>query len=68
MNSKELKSALMDGSPVLHGGIEYSCVSAIIYRVKNGEIVVSAELLDKNKNCVVIAPMGKIQEVQGDSR
>lgn len=66
MNGKELKDALMDGRKVFCNGIEYSNISAIIYRNRGGAIEVSAELLDKNKTCVVIAQADKVQEVKND--
>ena len=60
MTNSEVKDALMDGRRVVHNGIVYDKVSAIIYRNINGKIVVSAEMLDKNENCVVTAPVAKI--------
>lgn len=62
MNSNDIKDALLDGRPVLHNGITYEKVSAVVYRNRNGKIAVSAELLDKNHNCVVVASIDKIQE------
>ena len=56
MTNEEVKKALQERFPVKYNGIEYSCVTAIIYRYDaRGKLLVSAELLDKNKNCVVIA-------------
>ena len=52
MNNEELKEALLSSVPVLcthtdgHES-EYKCVSGILYRQKNGRIVVSAEVTDK---------------------
>ena len=62
MTNSELKDALMDGRKVVFGGIEYDRVNAIIYRQKDGGIDVTAELLDRHQNCVVIASPVKIQE------
>lgn len=67
MNGAEAKDALMKGCKVYHNGIEYDRVSAIIYRVIGGKLSVSAEMMDKNQSCVVIAPIEKIsREVQSD--
>jgi len=64
MNNVELKDALMDGRKIMYGGIEYDSVSAIIYRNRGGKIAITAELLDKGSNSVVIASIDKIQEVE----
>lgn len=63
MTNEELKAALFSGCPVEHGGIVYKCVSAIIYRCKNGELVISAELTDKNNNSVSIVEPSRVTEV-----
>ena len=56
MTNTEAKQALFDRTPVVYKNTEYSCISAIIYRYgKNGDLLVSAELLDKNKHSVIIA-------------
>jgi hypothetical protein len=61
MNGEELKSSLKSKGHVKYSGIEYE-LSAIIYRIKDGKIAVSVELLDKNKRCVVIAPAEKVDQ------
>ena len=59
MTNDELKEALMDRCPVLlsvgNSEIEYSRVSAVIYRIIDGKLCVSAELMDKNGRSVTIA-------------
>lgn len=62
MTGAELKEALMDGRRVEHNGIEYERVEGIIYRNRDGKIVISAELIDKG-NCLVIAAANKINNV-----
>jgi len=64
MNNTEIKDALMDGRSVMNNGILYDRVNAIIYRNNNGKIAVSAELLDKNSRCIVVASVDKIQNVE----
>ena len=64
MTNIEIKDALMDGRRVEYNGVEYDRVSAIIYRNNSGKIAVSAEVLDKNENCIVIAPVAKINCVE----
>lgn len=54
MNNQELKEALLQRFPVVCRGVTYDQVSAIIYRAVNGQIVVTAELMDKNVNSVTI--------------
>lgn len=46
MTNEELKAALVGGCPVESGGIVYKCVSAIIYRYRNGKLDISAEVTD----------------------
>ena len=66
MDNAELKAALLSAAPVIlshadgHDG-EYKCVAAIVYRAKNGGILVSAELLDLNGRCVVNCDPKKIR-------
>jgi hypothetical protein len=58
MNNDEAKTALFRRTPVTYNGIEYLCITAITYRVNtNGELIISAELLDKNRRSVTIAQL-----------
>lgn len=69
MTNTELKEALLSKKPVVYhhaymGDIEYKCVNAIRYIVgASGEILVQAELLDKNGGTIVIAKAADLQEV-----
>lgn len=60
MTNEELKAALISRKPVVlrpnnRDTIHCKCVTAIRYTLdNNGEIVVQAELLDKNSNSVII--------------
>lgn len=60
MSGAELKNTLMSGCAVSYDGVDYAKVSAIIYRCVNGQIKVTAELLDKNGNSVTIAPSERV--------
>lgn len=56
MTNEEAKKALFEQLPVKHNGIDYARITAIIYRCDNqGELLVSAELLDKGLRSVTIA-------------
>ena len=44
MTNEELKAALVSGCPVESGGIVYKCVSAIIYRYRNGKLDIPPRL------------------------
>lgn len=56
MTNEEAKEAFFKGRPVKCNGIFYVCISAIIYRKgEKGELIISAELLDKKENSVTIA-------------
>jgi hypothetical protein len=52
VTNEQLKHALLTGHPVVFTDsdgreTEYECVSAIVYRAKDGQVVVSAEIVDK---------------------
>ena len=58
MTNNEAKIALQNRTPVVFNGIEYLYISAIIYRYdKNHNLVISAELTDKNQRSVTIAQL-----------
>lgn len=58
MTNEEAKNALKNRTPVVFKNIEYLYISAIIYRYdKNLNLVISAELTDKNKRSVTIAQL-----------
>ena len=58
MTNEEAKLALKNRTPVLFNNTEYLYISAIIYRYdKNRNLVISAELTDKNKRSVTIAQL-----------
>ena len=58
MTNNEAKNALKNRTPVVFNGIEYLYISAIIYRYDNNHnLVISAELTDKNERSVTIAQL-----------
>lgn len=59
MTNEEAKTALIHRTPVMYNGIDYLYISAIIYRYDkyNNNLLISAELLDKNKRSVTIAQL-----------
>lgn len=62
MTNDETKKAWINKQPVTCNGIDYTKISALIYRLNdNGEMTLSVELLDKNGNCVVIASPQKVE-------
>lgn len=59
MNNSELKEALFNQRPIIFnkplvGELHYNRVSAVIYRVKDGRLHVSAEIEDKCGRSVMI--------------
>ena len=62
MTAEEIKDALLKKYPVCAHGIEYKCVTAVIYREQDKRIVVSAELLDRCGNSVTIVPLDKVKK------
>lgn len=72
MTNEELKQALLDGQPViltLGDGFmaEYEKVTAIVYRAKNGRVLVSAEVLDKCRHSVTYCDPARLQKKGGES-
>jgi len=56
LTNEEAKNALFKRTPVVYDGIEYLYITAITYRVSSkNELIISAELLDKNKRSVIHA-------------
>ncbi len=68
MTREELKRAFNEQCPVIHNGIEYKQISALIYRRNPGGrgLIVQAELLDRTGHSVTIAPPDRIE--RGTSR
>lgn len=58
MTNQEARDAMLGKSPVVHNGLKYSRISAIIYRpTDDGSIRVIAELHDKCEHSVTYAPV-----------
>lgn len=58
MTNEEAKDALFRKSPVTCKGIDYRQISAIIYRLNQaGNLMITAELLDKNTWSVTFAQL-----------
>ena len=55
MTNNEAKTAMFQRTPVTYNGINYSYISAIIYRYERNNLLISAELTDKNNRSVTIA-------------
>lgn len=54
--------------PVLYDGGRYTLITGEIKRsVYNGELSYSAVLMDKNKNCVIHAPLKDVQIIKEES-
>lgn len=68
MDNEGIKDALLKKYPVIcenkiaRTNIEYRYVTAIIYRVEDGKLYISGELLDKNKNTIVTVPIEWIKK------
>ena len=68
MTRTEARVAFHNGEAVVFNGIEYSCISAIIYRYrryyrpkdKPTEPDLYCELLDRNANSIVTVPAEKV--------
>lgn len=67
MTNDEAKEAFRNKTPVYFNGVQYSRISAIIYRYDqyDNHMLVSAELLDRNGHSVVIA---RISDIKGEGQ
>ena len=63
MTNEEAKQCLYSHDEVIFNGITYDCITAIIYRIGDkGQIIVSAEMLDKSKNSVTVAQLKDVKK------
>lgn len=66
MTNDEAKEAFRNRTPVYYNGIRYLKISAIIYRYDHYDnLLVSAELLDRSGNSVVIA---RLKDIKGEEK
>ena len=66
MTNDEAKEAFRKRTPVYYNGVQYLKITAIIYRYDNfGNLIVSAELLDRNRNSVVIV---RLKDIKGEGK
>ncbi len=65
MTIEELNYCMVTGDAVLYGGAPYT-VNALIKRKHGPVSVMEVELLDKNRNSVIIASPGKINAVPAE--
>lgn len=64
MTNEEVKELFFKREPVVFNGCIYQRITAIIYRIDSyNNLIVSAELLDRNGRSVVIARAKDISEV-----
>ena len=61
MTTDEIKEAFKKRIPVVSRDITYAYISALIYRIRDGKIVLSVELIDKNRNSVTIADCERVE-------
>lgn len=61
MNLDEAKAAFYHRIPVWYDGTEYPYIQALRYQQHSPYPIVQLELLDKNRNSVVLAPPSKVK-------
>ncbi len=61
MTTDEIKEAFKKQIPVVSRDITYSHISALIYRLRGGKLVLTVELMDKNRNSVTIADCERVR-------
>lgn len=64
MTNQELKAALHTRCPVMHMGIRYDYVSAVIYRTIGGEIYITAELYSRERGEEIIVHAADIEPLE----
>lgn len=67
MTNDEAKEAFRNRTPVYYNGVQYLKITAIIYRYDqyDNHLLVSAELLDRCGNSVVIA---RLKDIKGEEK
>ena len=68
MSNNELKEALYSREPVCFLGMQYDYVSAVIYRVCQGELYITAELMDVKENSVTITRAEQVERCSTNCR
>lgn len=61
MTTNEAKAAFLEGVPVIHNGIEYLHISALIYRRHKGAAILQLEMMDKSGHSVTVASPAKVE-------
>ena len=64
MDYQQAKEAFNTKKEIKHKGVEYRCITAIVFRRTNGLEVIQLELLDKNGNSVTVAKMKDCEAVE----
>lgn len=67
MTGDELKKVMFNREPVKHRGITYSHIAALTYRMGETVTFIQVELVDKNKNSVVIAGPAEVERADAGS-
>ena len=69
MTRTEARNACKQGRPVVYNGIEYLYISAVIYKRGGPDgFKMLVELLDQNRNAVVIVEPERVQLKEGIER
>lgn len=63
MTNAELKEALFTREPVMHMGIRYDYVSAVIYRTVKGKLQITAELMDRSSHSTTVVHAKAAQRI-----
>ena len=67
MTKTEVRETFKQGCPVIYDGIEYLCISAIIYRRGGpGGMYTRLELMDRNRRAVVIVDPERVTVKEAD--
>jgi hypothetical protein len=64
LTGEELKKAMFNREPVTHRGITYTHISALTYRMGEIGTFLQVELVDRNKNAVVLAAPVEVKRAE----
>lgn len=64
MTGEELKKTMFNREPVKHRGIAYTHIAALTYRMSDTGTYMQVELVDVNKNAVIIAAPAEVERAE----
>lgn len=60
MTKSEAKAAFLAQQPIIHNGIEYLYISGLIYRLREGKVILELEMMGKCLHSVTRAAVERV--------